>query len=494
LQVVAVDDGSTDGSGQVLDRYAAAHPEMFVVVHQENSGGPAAPCNRGLEHAEGRYVFFLGADDYLGDEALLRLVTAADAWDSDVVFGRMVGVNDRYVYQGVFRRTDSDADPFGKELPFSLSNTKLFRRSMIEARRIRFPLGLRIGSDQPFTLSAMVHARRISVLADYDYYFAVKREKATNISYATSPAARVEDIGRVMDQLAEILPAGERRDAVLRRHFTWELNKLLRPGFLDIDEAEQKPLADAIGALCDRYLTDRIARSLWVSARSRFRLAQAGDLETLRAVIVALRDDVPVPLALEQGTAYAAFPGFRDPAQTHPDAWYEIVSESTWERIVRGFALRSVGWSDGRLRVVASLRVTASSADQVSIVVARLPRGEEPRKARRVSAGTPLDGVEAPVTLSPGEHGGSVVEAWVDPAEHREGPLPYRAEVFLRLRVGGHVYDRQILPQDARQHVDVDGGIRYVARRQGGGLVLVVRRTPQDTSGDQVTTKSTNKE
>jgi glycosyltransferase involved in cell wall biosynthesis len=67
LEVVAVDDGSTDGSGAELDRYAEQHPGLFTVIHEVNSGGPASPCNVGLEHAHGRYVFFLGADDYLGD-------------------------------------------------------------------------------------------------------------------------------------------------------------------------------------------------------------------------------------------------------------------------------------------------------------------------------------------------------------------------------------------------------------------------------------------
>ena len=44
MEVVAVDDGSTDGSGEELERFAADHPGLFTVLHQENSGGPAGPC------------------------------------------------------------------------------------------------------------------------------------------------------------------------------------------------------------------------------------------------------------------------------------------------------------------------------------------------------------------------------------------------------------------------------------------------------------------
>lgn len=79
LEVIAVDDGSTDGGGAELDRFARLHPDIFTVLHQPNSGGPAVPSNRALDQANGRYVFFLGADDYLGPEALEEQPNTATA-------------------------------------------------------------------------------------------------------------------------------------------------------------------------------------------------------------------------------------------------------------------------------------------------------------------------------------------------------------------------------------------------------------------------------
>ncbi len=208
LEVIAVDDGSTDGSGAELDRFVRRFPDVFTVIHQANSGGPAAPSNRALGLATGRYVFFLGADDYLGRQALARLVAAADGYGSDVVAGRMVGCNGRFVPTAIFARTDPDVDLYTSALPFAMSNTKLFRRSLLDTHHIRFPEDLPFGSDQPFTVAACVHARKISVLADYDYYFAVRRHNATNITYRSSHQQRLACTTAIMANTATLLPEG----------------------------------------------------------------------------------------------------------------------------------------------------------------------------------------------------------------------------------------------------------------------------------------------
>ncbi len=192
MEIIAVDDGSTDGSAAELDRFASEYPGTVHVIHQANSGGPAAPSNRALDVATGRYVFFIGADDRLGCEALGRLVAAADEYESDVVLGRMVGVNGRYAHQAIFRSTQSDVDLFDSDLPYHLSNTKLFRRELLEKYKIRYPEGMSVGSDQPFTFEACLRAARISVLAGYTFYYSVRRRSDRNMTYASDHIAKLD--------------------------------------------------------------------------------------------------------------------------------------------------------------------------------------------------------------------------------------------------------------------------------------------------------------
>ena len=153
IEVIAVDDGSTDDSGRILDAYAAQY-DYFVVRHQENSGGPGGPRNRGIEIASGKYLFFLDADDELTENALRDLVRVAESEGSDVVLGKGEGVNGRVVPGPVFRATKLDADLIDDSVYRTLSPWKLFRHSLIESKQIRFSETMRIGEDQPFVARA----------------------------------------------------------------------------------------------------------------------------------------------------------------------------------------------------------------------------------------------------------------------------------------------------------------------------------------------------
>ncbi len=326
MEVIAIDDGSTDGSGRELDRFARRHPGVIRVVRQENSGGPARPCNRGLELATGRYVYFVGADDYLGREALARLVEAADRYGSDVVLGRAVGVNNRYVHQEVYARTAPAIDLFDADsgLRWSLANFKLFRRELIERHGLRFPEDMPVSSDQPFTFEALYRAGRITVLADYDYYYAVRRLNARNITYSSRPLARLRAVTRLMDFVAGLVEPGRRRDTILFRHFSWELAKLLGDDFLRFEHETQKWVHTGVGELVETYLTDDIRDHLDIEARTRLLATRHGTLDDLVAVIRQdARHGVP-PMVVEGGRSYVDYPRPAGDRTAGRPAWQDV--------------------------------------------------------------------------------------------------------------------------------------------------------------------------
>ncbi|MFI7218129.1 glycosyltransferase family 2 protein [Micromonospora maritima] len=348
MEIVAVDDGSTDGSGRLLDRLAARHPGVVRVVHQANSGGPAAPCNRGLDLATGRYVFFLGSDDRLGPEALERLVAAADRYGSDVVLGKVVGVNGRHVFSDVFAGGNAvDVSLFDSELPWSLANTKLFRRDLVDRLGLRFPEDMPVLSDQPFTLAACYHARRISVLADYDYYHAVRRLDARNITYHSRVEQRLVSVERLFAFVADLIPAGPRRDAVLRRHAGLELANLVGDDFRRLDRATQERVHASVRRLVERHVTDGVRARLDIEARLRLGAVTAGGVDDLLAVIEQDTARGVPETVVAGGRWHAGYPGA-------PAAWTDVTDvRADW---LARLDTVEVSWVDGH-----TLAVTARS-------------------------------------------------------------------------------------------------------------------------------------
>jgi glycosyltransferase involved in cell wall biosynthesis len=388
FEVIAVDDGSTDGSGERLDAFARKFPDTFKVIHRPtNSGGPAVPNNIGLGQASGRYIFFLGADDYLGAEALERMVVAADAYGSDVLAPRMIGVNGRYVPTDLFTENQAEVSLFNSTLPYSMSNTKLFRRELLVSHGIRYAEDLVVGSDQPFTLHACLRADRISVLADYDYYFAVRRNDAKNVTTRTSHVERLRSIGQVMSMVGDLVPSDADRAELVRRHFTFDLTRLVQDDLLSVDRGTQHEVCIGLGQLVDRHLTEAVAESLDPSRRLRFRLAQLGRLDDLLNVITQDLGPRNPPIMVEGDKVYVAYDCFRT-TDDLPDRLF-LVSSGIAESIAARVQVSSTQWGGNALNVSAELDVAlrSFSSDPVQLHINGEPT---PGTVRQVDSRTAI--------------------------------------------------------------------------------------------------------
>ena len=161
-EAMLVDDGSTDGTGERLDAWAAQRPWAHV-EHIPNSGWPGRPRNVGTDRARGDYVLYVDNDDFLDPEALERLVDRARADDADVLVGKVVG-HGKTVPRELFRRNRSNVTLDWPPLVRLLSPHKLFRRALLLEHGIRFPEGRRRLEDHVVVMHAFFVAERIPVL------------------------------------------------------------------------------------------------------------------------------------------------------------------------------------------------------------------------------------------------------------------------------------------------------------------------------------------
>ncbi|QIX26200.1 glycosyltransferase family 2 protein [Nocardioides sp. JQ2195] len=344
MEVLVVDDGSTDGTGEALDEWAERYPDLFRIVHAAASGGPAAPRNKGLDLARGRHVYFLDADDYLGEEALERLVATADDEGSDIVLGKMVATSERAVPSSMYRHNDLDVDLFTSRVWWTLAALKLFRRSLIEDNDLRFPTNFPNASDQPFTAVAYLRARKISVLSDYDFYHVVLRDDGQHVTMS-GPVSNELDVAETMCELveSEVLDV-DKRAPLLTRHFQIDVALVMRR-LVGVPRAEQDALLERVVALVRRHLTADVRERLTPDLRVVYHLADRGrrdEVLELLGVLLEAGDNRP-RVVIDGGHAHAQLPFFRDRSVGVPDALYEVTNRLRKESGLESFECHEGG-------------------------------------------------------------------------------------------------------------------------------------------------------
>lgn len=325
IEMVAVDDGSTDGTGEYLEEFAARSAVATRVIRQANSGGPSGPRNVGLGLARGRYVFFLDADDYFGDEALERMVAMADRAHTDVVLGKVAGVN-RGAPMSMWTATRSRVDIYNSKIIYTLSAQKLFRRELLERIGLRFDEELRTGEDALFTMEAYLRGAGVSVISDYTCYHLVGRDDGKHVTRSGTYLWRFDSMRAMMALIHRLEPAGPKRDILMIRPFTIGMLQQFGPVFLRDSEEVRRDKMELAAPLMDVYWNDGVARLIKVAERLRLAAVARGRSDVLVDVLTYLRQK-SVPDVVRSGKGdrvFLAYPHFRDRSSGLSDSDFEV--------------------------------------------------------------------------------------------------------------------------------------------------------------------------
>ena len=196
IQIILVNDGSTDGSGAICDAWAA-RDSRITVIHQKNAGVSAAR-NAALDVAEGEWISFVDSDDILMPDAYVHLLESLG--DRDLVMGNMV-LLDQYGEQLPSTQAGTPAgfshEEFLRELfqekrcmYLGYLCDKMLRREIIERHRIRFDSGIRLNEDRLFLLEYLLHCSDIAFCDAVMYGY---RQRSSGVITATRRNRTVTD-------------------------------------------------------------------------------------------------------------------------------------------------------------------------------------------------------------------------------------------------------------------------------------------------------------
>ncbi|MFD5988670.1 CDP-glycerol glycerophosphotransferase family protein [Streptomyces cyaneofuscatus] len=428
IEVVMVDDGSTDGSGRIAAAFAA-RDRRFRLVRQENAGLSAAR-NTGVRHTTPTvpYLAFADSDDFVVHDAYERMVASLESTGSDLVTGnvwRLTGQGRQQAWQYRWLtasrpRTHVTRDP--RLLADRVAWNKVFRRSFWDGHAFTFPEG-KLYEDTPVMIPAHYLAGSVDVLHEHVYYWRVREGSITR---RRTDVTGVRDRIAACEQVSAFLGEGGHGGAAQRRAYDASCLRDDFGYFLDGlpmgGDAYRTAFLEGAGAFVDRA-GDGVLEGLPAELRIKWRLVRERRLEELLTVLAFERANGAGTFAVEglPGRRRAVHPGVRGAsarlARTDVPAVARLV-EARWgadgKLRLRGYAyLRNLPAGSARrqlkvgvLRAEAGRRMRAVPVRSVSAPEATVNSGQELHGYDYAGFEMVLDPGRLPMTGDGGGSGG----------------------------------------------------------------------------------------
>lgn len=188
IEIIIIDDGSTDSSASICDKYAQEYSNIKA-LHIKNSG-PATAKNEGIKLAQGNYIALTDSDDRMEPLMLYKMVNAGTKHNADIICcnykqidenGNISHINSTNK-QYVLNHEEGLIHFFSKDKIYSQCWTKLYKRQMLNDNHIMNDPGLRTDEDFIFNIRAFVHAQT-TVIVDEPLYEYTHRENSLAHSY-----------------------------------------------------------------------------------------------------------------------------------------------------------------------------------------------------------------------------------------------------------------------------------------------------------------------
>lgn len=182
IEIILINDGSTDGSDSVCKEFASKD-NRIIYINQENAGVSAAR-NKGIDVSTGEYLCFIDSDDYADPDYVQSMVDAVSKSHADIViqgFKQVKGdhVLKTYTFENGTIPVSSLTDKqFDRIFHYCGPYCKLFKASVVKNKTIRFPIDMAYGEDAVFYHAYLGSCKNIELLSSTFYNYTVANQGA----------------------------------------------------------------------------------------------------------------------------------------------------------------------------------------------------------------------------------------------------------------------------------------------------------------------------
>jgi CDP-glycerol glycerophosphotransferase len=497
LEVVMVDDGSTDGSAEIARRRAESDPR-FILIRVPN-GGPGFSRNRGIEQTTGEFLAFVDADDMLPSHALEVMLHTLQESGSDFVSGGVervgpMGVSPSGMHARAIKgRRIGTHISRSPELFWDVSVwNKLFRKSFWDASKLSFP-EVRAWEDLQAMTRAHVLAKAVDVIPDTIYYWRERGKGALSITQSRTDIGNLRDRITALSNIDSFLR--ERASArLLRQHQRKALVNDLWLYVCDLSRTSAEYQSEFV-ELGRKYLGQvgrRVLAKLPSTHKLAYHLIKAGRLEQLLE-FNAWQAEQPIkttPMVRRHGRVRADLPFWAERRSLKIPDW---VYRPYWRELDPFVKIENLEWDESRLVITGCTFVPS-----VDIL--------KRRNASKIIFLRPVTKGRLPVILPARSVRHAEADMWSGQHRYHYDWAGFRAEISPRwFRLGGRWLTGEwagyVLVRGhgvwrpARLHTPARGpaerpefqqvapGIRYGAWWAGRRLQIGVTRTPAVLQG-----------
>lgn len=280
IEIICVNDGSTDNSLEILERYRKLDSRI-IIINKQNGGLPSAR-NAGLDAAQGKYVGFVDSDDYVDINMFKKLYETAEQEKSEVVicgahiFPENPRAND-WLY-ACLSPWYQHYDEFDPKVLFECVCTTPFlwrtfiKRDLLERNHLRLDESVLIGEDKSFQAKVYPRAKGITVIPDKLYYYCWYREGSMmNQDVYIMSDKKIKAHCKLVECIGEDLVFNKATDDTLYEYLKWSI-PFLYADFIALPLNTKISLADNMISIWEkcRYYTYKWKLPDWINEQFEY--------------------------------------------------------------------------------------------------------------------------------------------------------------------------------------------------------------------------------
>lgn len=217
IEIILVDDGSFDGSEKICDEFT--HIDDRIKVYHKSNGGLSSARNFGIDHCNGKYLFFIDGDDWLASNALEIMLNQIQRTKAEIAIGNLVlvGENGQVLNdKGLTNRMEIlEGRQILKTIYQPNACNKLFETSLFE--NIRFPIG-RLYEDSFIYHHLLSKTNKVVLIGETTYYYLFRKGSIMNSAFTVH---NLDIIDAVLDRVIWLDSIDEKSEANKNRLFLY---------------------------------------------------------------------------------------------------------------------------------------------------------------------------------------------------------------------------------------------------------------------------------